>query len=91
MDLPRRGGPGPRRPRGHLMDQPTWERHSPLLLGSGVPGLVLLVWGLVALRLLPTVIGGIWVLAAKTWFNHRMVRLVEAMARVHPPYRAWLY
>ncbi len=66
-------------------------RPSVMLLLSGVPGLALLTWGLVTTHLLPTIAGGALVLASKTWFNHRMVRLYDAMRQRHAPYAAWLY
>ena len=61
-----------------------------LALLSGL-GLLPLVWGLVALAVLPTLLGLIVVVGGKLWFLDRMNRLYDDMKEADPRYRGWLY
>ncbi len=71
---------------------PEHHRLAPNLL-SGLSGLGLpfLVWGLLQLRMWPTVMGTILIYAGKVWFLDRMVWLYEDMTDATPEYSSWLY
>jgi hypothetical protein len=71
---------------------PAGQRTLPHLLNvvSGV-GTVLVVWGLIARAVWPTVLGTVLAYLGKLWFVDRMVWLYEAMKDADPRYRSWLY
>lgn len=54
-------------------------------------GLLLVIWGLVALSVWPTLMGFVLTLAGKFWFLDRMVWLYSDMKTATPEYQSWLY
>jgi len=58
------------------------------LTASGVP---LLIWGLYALQIWPTIFGVLLVYVGKMWFLDRMAWLYEDMKNASPEYKSWLY
>jgi hypothetical protein len=62
-----------------------------LLSVLGVAGTVLLAWGLYALDIWPTLLGGTFIILGKLWFVDRMVWLYEDMKDASAEYRSWLY
>ena len=71
---------------------PPGQRTLPHLLNvvSGI-GAVLVVWGLIARAVWPTVLGTVLAYLGKLWFVDRMVWLYEEMKDADPRYRSWLY
>ena len=61
-----------------------------ILNGISSLGMLLAVWGVVALSLWPTVAGVALAYVGKSWYLDRMVWLYEEMKHV-PEYGAWLY
>lgn len=54
-------------------------------------GMVVVIWGLVALNGCLTLLGSILIYLSKLWFIDRMVWLYEDMRQAHPEYQSWLY
>jgi hypothetical protein len=73
---------------------PVPERHRwmPHLLNLvSTLGLPLLIYGLVALAIWPTLCGALLVYAGKVWFLDRMVWLYQDMHDANDTYASWLY
>ncbi|NDV86326.1 hypothetical protein GTW51_06380 [Aurantimonas aggregata] len=66
------------------------ERAATVLTVISFIGAVLLIYGLVALKVTPVLVGLLLAAGAKLWFVDRMVWLYEDMARIRPRYRDWL-
>ena len=62
-----------------------------LLTVMSLIGVAFLVWGLAVASPFVTAAAAAWVLAVKTWSNHRMTLLYDEMKDASPEYRAWLY
>lgn len=73
---------------------PVPERHRllPSIL-NGVAGLggLLAIWGVLRLKVWPTLLGSALIYAGKVWYLDRMVWLYEDMKDATPEYRSWLY
>jgi hypothetical protein len=54
-------------------------------------GGILVIWGVAALKVWPTLSGGALVYLGKLWFIDRMVWLYQDMKDSNPEYRSWLY
>jgi hypothetical protein len=65
-----------------------WMPH--LLVVISVLGACLLIWGMVALRPWPTLLGLMLAYGGKIWFVDRMVWLYEDMKDLDSDYRGWL-
>jgi len=62
-----------------------------LLIALSFANLAALVWGLVQSDAVLTIVSTINVLAAKSWFNDRMVWLFSERVRGNAEYQSWLY
>jgi hypothetical protein len=62
-----------------------------ILSGFSLLGLPLLIWGLYALEIWPTLLGLAIIVLFKLWFVDRMVWLYEDMKDQVPEYKSWLY
>lgn len=71
---------------------PPHHRLAPLILSFvSLTGAIVLIWGLIALLIWPTLLGTTIVYLGKLWFLDRMVWLYEDMKDARPEYREWLY
>jgi len=62
-----------------------------ILSGFSLLGLPLLIWGLYALEIWPTLLGLAVIVLFKLWFIDRMVWLYEDMKDQVPENKSWLY
>lgn len=71
---------------------PEHHRGVPHLLNAiAFTGSLLVIWGLVALAVWPTLLGLALTYAGKFWFLDRMVWLYTEMQNTDPTYQSWLY
>jgi hypothetical protein len=71
---------------------PSHHRYIPNILSAiSACGGVLIIWGVTALDLCPTLLGAALVYLGKLWFVDRMVWLYEDMKDANSEYRSWLY
>ena len=73
---------------------PIPEHHNPVILFTNIVnfiGFFICLWGLVNLKIYPTLLGLSWVILGKTWFLDRMVWLYEEMKDTRSEYGSWLY
>jgi hypothetical protein len=70
---------------------PPHHRLAPRLLTVvALLGTALVIWGVVALAVWPTLLGAVLAYGGKLWFTDRMVWLYEDMKDADPVYRSWL-
>jgi len=75
----------------NVVPVPEHHRRTPNLLNAfSAVGMVLLIWGVVALSVWPTLTGTVIGFAFKVWYVDRMVWLYEDMKHL-PEYGKWLY
>lgn len=71
---------------------PRHHRTAPHVLNAVTAiGSVLVIWGVVALAIWPTVLGAALIYCGKLWFLDRMVWLYQDVVNESPEYRAWLF
>ena len=71
---------------------PRHHRTAPHVLSAvSALGAAVLIWGVIALAVWPTLLGAALVYSGKLWFLDRMVWLYEDMKDADPHYRTWLY
>ena len=73
------------------MPVPEHHRRAPNVLNAmAAVGMLLVIWGVIALSIWPTVTGAVVGVAFKVWYVDRMVWLYEDMKHI-PEYGKWLY
>lgn len=71
---------------------PSHHRQIPNILSAvSACGLVLIIWGVTALDICPTLLGTALVYLGKLWFVDRMVWLYQDMKDANAEYQSWLY
>lgn len=73
------------------IDVPRHHKTIPHILnGISAIGMLLSIWGIVALDIWPAVLGVSLAYIGKSWYLDRMVWLFEDMKNI-PEYKQWLY
>ena len=73
---------------------PIPEHHNPVIFFTNIVnfiGFFICLWGLVNLKIYPTLLGLSWVILGKTWFLDRMVWIYDEMKDTRSEYGNWLY